>query len=233
MKRAAILGLLLVALALSACGGGAATAVPTQAAAPTAATTPTTAAAATPIPTAAATVAPASANPLDALTRVFRGWTGVKSFRSKITTTTSAGVTTELNLDVVVPDRFHIVSKQFEAIVIGATYYLKTGTTWQKIALPKGLDFSSADLKARAAELGASTDIKLIGPEMLDGTPTLVYQYTVTIKTPTPSTRTSKVWVAVSDQLPRQVESVSVTGAKTTAIYSDYNAAITIEPPIK
>ena len=235
MKRAAILGLLLIALALSACGGGAPTAVPTQAPQPTAATTPTTAARATPLPTATVTIAPTSANPLDALTRIFHGWAGVKSFRNKITTTTSAGVTTELTLDVVMmPDpRFHIVSKQFEAIIIGAAYYLKTGTTWQKMALPKGFDFSSADLKAREAELGASTDDKLIGPAILDGTPTLVYQYTVTIKTPTPFTRTSKVWVAVSDQLPRQVESVSITGAKTIAIYFDYNAAITIEPPIK
>ncbi|MDE3088930.1 MAG: hypothetical protein KGJ80_06055 [Chloroflexota bacterium] len=233
MKRAAILGLLLVALALSACGGGAATAVPTQALPPTAATTPTKAATATPIPTATATAAPTSANPLDALTRIFRGWTGVKSFRAKITTTTSAGATTETTLDVVMPDRFHIVSKQFEAIVIGATYYVKTGTTWQKIALPKGLDFSFADLKKIEAELGASTDIRLVGPEVLDGTPTLVYQYTTTIKTPTPLTTTSKVWVAVSDQLPRKMESLSKTGTKTTAIYFDYNAAITIEPPIK
>lgn len=233
MKRATVLGLLLVALAASACSATP-TAAPTQAPLPPPpAATATTAATATPAPTATPTAAPTSANPLDALTRIFRGWVGVKSFRAKITSTTAAGATTEINLDVVMPDRFHVVTKQLEVFVIGSVYYVKTGSQWQKVALPKGLDFSFADLKKIEAELGASTDIKLIGPDVLDGAPVLVYQYTITIKTPTPLTSTSKVWVAISDQLPRRMESLSKTGTKTVAIYYDYNANIAVDPPIK
>ncbi len=232
MKPLAILAMLFVALAISACGG-APTATPTDALPTSAPAAPTKAAIPTAVPTAKPTVAPTTANPLDALTRIMRGWAGVKTFRSKITTTTSAGASTEISLDVVMPDRFHVVTKQLEAIAIGKTYYLKIGNQWQKVALPQGIDLNFADLKKLEAELGASTDAKLIGPDVLDGTPTLVYEYTTTIKTPTTLTTTSKLWVAVADQLPRKMESVSKTGSKTVATYYDYNAAITIEPPIK
>jgi hypothetical protein len=236
MKRATILGLLLVTLAASACTA-APTAAPTQPPpAATATSAPTPTAAPTVAPTAgptAPTAVPTTANPLDALTRIFRGWAGVKSFRAKITVTPTTGAATETDLDVVMPDRFHVVSKQLEAIAIAGTYYVKLAGQWQKIALPKTIDLSFADLKKIEAELGASSDVKLIGPEVLDGTPTLVYQYTTTTTTPISTTTTSKVWVAVADQLPRRMESVAKSGTKTTVIYYDYNAAITIEPPIE
>jgi len=223
--------MLFVALTASACSAVPA-AAPTQAP-PTPAATAASAATPTPAPTARPTAAPTSAEPLDALSQIFRGWLGVKSFRAKITTTTSTGAVTEMNLDAVMPDRFHAVSKQFEVIIIGATYYVKIGNQWQKIALPKGFDISSFDIKTLEAQLGASTEVKLIGPDVLDGAPMVVYQYTTTIKTPTPSTLTSKVWIAVADQLPRKMESTPKTGGKTVIVYSDYNANITIDPPIK
>lgn len=230
MKRVTVLGfLLLLALAASGCSALSSappTPTPLPAATATVAATPTAA------PTATATAAPTNANPLDALAQIFRGWAGVKTFRAKIIVTPTKGAATETDLDVVMPDRFHVKSKQLEAIVIGTTYYVKIGSQWQKIALPKGIDLNFADVKKLESELGASTNAKLFGPEVLDGTPTLVYQYTTTIKTPTPLTTTSKVWVAVSDQLPRKMESVSKSST-TTVTYSDYNAAITIAPPIK
>ena len=231
MKQATVVGLLLVALAASACSA-LQSAPPTPTPLPTPAATATLAATPTTAPTATKTPAPTTANPLDALTRIFRGWAGVKTFRAKIMVKPNTGATTETDLDVVMPDRFHVKTKQLEAIVIGTTYYVKLGSQWQKIALPKGIDLNFADVKKLESELGASTNVKLIGPEVLDGTPTLVYQYTTTLKTPTPSTTTSKVWVAVSDQLPRKMESVSKNDT-TTVTYSDYNAAIAIEPPIK
>ena len=195
---------------------------------------------ATPLPTATpppptATPVPTSVNPLDALTKMFSGWASVKTFRAKMTTTTATGTPApqEFTLEVVTPDRFHMTSKSIEAIKIGAVFYMKIGNAWQKVALPQSVDFSFGDVKKLQSELGASTDVKFLGAEVLDGTPTLTYQYTTSIKTPTPTTTTSKVWVAVADGLPRRMESVSKTGAKTVITLYDYNASFSIDAPIK
>lgn len=180
-------------------------------------------------------MAPTTVNPLEALTKMFRSWSSVKTFRAKMAVTTSAGVPAlqEMILEVVMPDRFHMTSKAIEAIKIGPTVYMKLGPAWQKVTLNQNIDFSFADVQKWQSELGASSDIKFLGAEMLDGTPTLTYQYTVSIKTPTPTTTTSKVWVAVADGLPRKIESTNQNGAKTVIVFYDYNASIAIDAPIK
>jgi hypothetical protein len=65
----------------------------------------------------------------------------------------------------------------------------------------------------------------LVGPDILDGKPMLVYQYTL-------NNSPAKLWVGVADGLPYKVESVSKSGAKTTVTISDYNAQIVLTPPI-
>ncbi len=173
-----------------------------------------------------------SANPLDALKRIFSGWGSVKTFRAKYTRT-AAGKTTDGTLEVVMPDHFHLLSSTSEIYIIGNVFYIKSGKTWQKIPMPKDFDLSFANAKKFLDDLGAATDIKFIGPDLLDGTPTLVYQYTTTFKGPPAITTVSKVWVAVSDNLPRKSEATnSITGAKTVTTYYDYNANITINAPI-
>lgn len=232
MKQLFIIGWLLVVLSASACdvlqGGPASNPTPTKTVAPTPTQPPPPTSTPTPVPP---TVAPTSANPLDALRKVFTGWGSVKSFRARFTRT-SGTTTTDGTLEVVLPDHFHFISKQSEVIIIGKTIYLKTGTQWQKVALNQGFDFSFADVKKLQEELGVATEVKLIGADVLDGAPMLVYQYTTTIKGPPAITTTSKVWVAVSDNLPRKSETTGSTGAKTVTTFSDYNANIVINPPI-
>ena len=238
MQRTLWFTFLLIALTATACNASAPTptgapptkapvvptspAIPTQPPAPTIPPSPTV-----PPPT------PTSANPLDALKGAFRGFGGVKSFRAKVTTTGGTTANSDTTLEVMMPDRFHIVGKQFEAYLIATTYYMKVGNQWQKLALSKAVDLSSVDPKKLLADLDATTETKLIGAEVLDGTPTTVYQYTTTIKTPTPTTVTAKVWIAVVDGLPRKMESTTKAGVKTVMTYYDYNANIVIEPPIK
>jgi outer membrane lipoprotein-sorting protein len=195
---------------------------PTIQPSPTVAPSPTV-----PLPT------PTLANPLDAIKGAFRGFGGAKSFRAKMTSTSGAAANQEMILEVVMPNRFHMTSNQFEAYMIASTFFMKVGNQWQKIAMPKAFDLSMVDAKKLEADLGASTETKLIGAELLDGTPTTVYQYTTTIKTPTPTTNTSKVWIGVADGLPRKMESMPKTGGKTVITYYDYNVNIVIEPPIK
>jgi hypothetical protein len=232
MKRTLWFTFLLIALTATACNASMplpTSAPPTKAlVVPTSPPIPTQ----TPSPTVPPPT-PTSANPLDALKSAFRGFAGVKSFRAKTTTTGGTGGTQEMTMEFVTPDRFHMISKQFEAYIIGGTFYMKVGTKWEKTTMPKGFDFSAGDPKKLEAELGISTETKFIGPDVLDGSLTSVYEYTTTIKTPTPMTTTSKVWVGVADGLPRKRESASKSGIKSVTTYYDYNANIVIEPPIK
>ncbi|MBI4790977.1 MAG: hypothetical protein HY782_28440 [Chloroflexi bacterium] len=238
MKTFVITGLVLVALAASACSAVPGLVPPTPTAVPTAIPTrvpPTNTPAATntaPRPTTAPAVLPTAGNAVDALSKVFKSWTSVKSFRAKMTIIGQPTGTTEMNLEVVTPDRFHMTSKQMEIVLIGNTVYLKLGNTWQKVPLPQGIDLSLADPKKYADEIAASTDVKLVGVETLDGTPTIIYQYTVNIKGPPAQKITSKVWVGATDNLPRKVESAPTATQKTTILFTDYNANITINPPI-
>ncbi len=176
----------------------------------------------------------AAGNPLDAITRAFRGAGGVKSFRVRmIIPATSNRPATTMNIAYALPDRYHMSGPEFEAILIGATMYIKVGGAWQKISSPEFKDlFNFSDPKKLERDLGVSTNIQLVGPEVLDGTPTLVYQYSTSLAGPPPSTYTSKVWIGVADNLPRKVESTSAAGVKTTIIYYDYNANIVINAPI-
>ncbi len=234
MKRLTLVGLTLVAAVLVGCD---AVSVAPRAQ-PTRTPLPTLAPAVPPSPTVPPTptqppATATSANPLEALRTAFGGWAGTRSFRIKMVQTKGTTTTLEGTFEVVLPDRFHMVAKQLEAIEIGKTFYLKTGTTWQKVTLTKAIDFSLADVKKWQDELGVASEAKSIGADVLDGAPMVVYEYKTTIKGPPAITSTSKVWIAVSDRLPRKIESTSSSGAKTIMTFYDFNANIVIEPPIK
>lgn len=233
MKHFTLISLVLTTIVLVGCD--AVSVVPR--AQPTQAPLPTLAPTAPPTPTVqpTATQPPAtatSANPLDALKKAFGGWAGTKSFRAKMVQTKGTTTTLEGTLEMVFPDRFHMVTKQTELIAIGKTYYVKVGTKWQKVTVAQGFDFSLADAKKLQDELGVATEVKSIGADVLDGAPMVVYEYKTTIKGPPAITTTSKVWIAVSDGLPRKIESTSSSGAKTVMTFYDFNANITINAPI-
>jgi hypothetical protein len=71
-----------------------------------------------------------------------------------------------------------------------------------------------------------TTDVKILGPEMLDGVPTIVYQFGATTKG-TPPEATTKVWIGAIDGFPHKIEA----GGATITFY-DFNANITINAPI-
>jgi hypothetical protein len=235
MKRVMILVLVLVAMTASACSSIPGLAQPTATATlkPTSTSTPRPTSTFTPVPTSTPTMIPTPANPSESFLKMFGTWKNVKAFRVKMTSTDSKGAVTQTTLEFVAPDRYHLTTDKTEFIIIGSTFYLKSNTTWLKTAMPRGLDFSIADVKKLEAEVKANTTTKFVGADVLDGAPMLVYEYTTTIKGPPAITTTSKTWVGVVDQLPHKSESTSSTGTKTVALYSDFNGDIKIEAPIK
>ncbi len=148
-----------------------------------------------------------------------------------MTTTGGTSGTQLTTLEMVMPDKIHMVGKDaagkdFEMYQIGKTFYVKVGTKWQKVTMPAGINLDLTNPQKVAAAMGLQKNVKFVGAEVLDGVPTLIYQYTSTQKVAT------KVWVGVLDSLPRKSESEPKPGQKTTVIFSDYNANITITAPI-
>jgi hypothetical protein len=224
-------GLVLVAIAVSACGASPTPTKVPPTLIPIPTNTPLPTATPSPVPTATATAVPTPSNPGLSLSNAFRAWGAVKSLRAKMTSTGGTGGTQDMTLELVMPNKFHITGKDasgkdFEMYLIGTTFYMKVGTKWQKMTMPAGMNLDFANPTKVAASMGLQKDVKFVGAEVLDGVPTLIYQYTSTQKAPT------KVWIGALDSLPRKSESEPKAGQKTTVIFYDYNANITIAAPI-
>jgi hypothetical protein len=149
-------------------------------------------------------------------------------------------------LEFVSPDRYHMTREselpgraavKQETIIVGGEAWIKMGDApWQRF--PGNLGETIAQLRNTKVveELSKAMDVKLIGPETLDGSPTTVYQYNIG---EAGSSVTSKVWVGDTDHLPHKQESnadMNLGGrqvqTKTVVAYSDYGANIKIERPM-
>ena len=177
---------------------------------------------------------------LDRVTDAIGIWEKASSFRAKIVVTGLATGATETSLEAVMPDKFHITTDRSEMILIGQTTYLKLPDgRWSKITT--GLDNTFGTMKKMMEDLKGSKEIKRIGSETVDGVPTEVYESKMTLPAALGSTVGAgpdsylvTLWVGASDGLPRKLENTSPTSPmRTTVAYTDYGAAIALEPPIE
>lgn len=179
---------------------------------------------------------------LDVLKESYRKMQSLRSFRARLTTTGGPDEEFQSTLEVVLPDRFRMLSEQMEMVVVGSNAYMKMGGQWRTVATE--LETTSlTDPKRLEEEFDQAQEIKLIGSDVLDGRPTRVYE--AILKDPkdpdekdssgqAPQVQSVRIWIGSDDGLPRKLEGEDPdTKAKTTVIYYDYGAAITIEPPIK
>ena len=142
--------------------------------------------------------------------------------------------------EYVAPDRFHNVGEGREVISIGKTTYIKKNGEWQNLGtqmsdmqdkMKKNVENMTAEEKAEATK-GLTADYKLVGDEVLDATPTTVYEMHSQMKGI--SDIVTKYWIAKSDGLFRRQESTGTSSGvlvKTTAIY-EYGSDVKIEAPI-
>jgi outer membrane lipoprotein-sorting protein len=183
---------------------------------------------------------PAEAKPSGLFQELSTAMQGVKSFRGHITTTGSQVGASEMTLEVVMPDRFRMTGPQMEIIASGSTGYMKMPNgKWQKYALPPNTNM--ADLTALAEQIRGSSDVRSLPDEMLDGASMRVFE--ANLKAPKgPNSAqvqmldsyTTKIWLAARDGRPRRIEaSTPGSDMKTTIVYYDYNADITINIPIQ
>lgn len=195
---------------------------------------------------AGAAVISADDKPLDVLMKATRAQLAASSYRVHVISSAGDGPANNMVIEYVAPDRFRMVSEaqagegkgvKQEFVIIGDATYVK-GPSGQWVKSPVG---AAAMIKAfrdpkMQEEMAKSTDIKLIGPEMFGGTPTLVYQYTQNNFMGMNIKSTAKTWIGVADGLPHKSEAEGEFNGmktKTQMTISDYNSDIKIEAPIK
>jgi hypothetical protein len=183
--------------------------------------------------------------PLDAMTRAMRAQLDAKSYRARVTSTLSDGTSTAMVIEYVAPDRYRMTNdaqvggkgyKQEFIIVGGATYLKAPNGSWVKSPVDASSIVKAFRDPKMLDELTKTADVKLVGPDTIDGAPMLVYQYTQNNPMGMNLKSTSKTWLSVADGLPRKTESEGeFDGKKTKTLItiSDYNADIKIEAPVK
>jgi hypothetical protein len=159
----------------------------------------------------------------------------VRSFRVRMEFSYSGRDNTR-TVEFAAPDRFHMTGDNNEVIIVGPATYMKgRNGAWQKVPMDVNAMIQSFRDPQVIDEVRKSTNAKFIGPDTLDGSPMLVYQYTTSNAFGTNSTSTTKSWISASDGLPRRLEiDGEINSAKARAVntYYDYNAEIKIEPPM-
>lgn len=195
-----------------------------------------------------------SDNPLDVLKRAARAERSAKSFRVRGESTTNGSTRTVL-LNYVAPDRFYmsIQSKtgenaSDEIIIIGKDAWRKKGNeNWTKVSMELGgslAKFAAQMVDPKVLDEKANgMEVKLVGPDTLDGMPTLVYEFTARINVGEENSNdevflksSGKAWVSTADGMLRKVDSENEsegTKSKSVSTYTDYNYSnIKIEPPM-
>lgn len=177
----------------------------------------------------------ASANPLDDLTRTTRAMLDANSYRARMESSYE-GTNRTTTFEYVAPDRYHIDNGGFEMIIIGEqTFQKPPGGRWQKFPVNMSEMINAFRDPKVLEEIKKSTDVKFLGLETLDGTPTLTYQYKQDKAFGTNIKTDSKIWVSAVDGLPRRMEvegDMNAKKTKTVITYSDFNGEVKIEPPM-
>ena len=156
----------------------------------------------------------------------------VKSFRATMQAQGDMPMQTEF--EFVSPDRYRIkTGNLMDVIIIGKTTYMKVGDKWQK--MPSQLDTAISDMRSTFNKEGMKwvNDVKYTGDETIDGKPAYVYTYSAKGPSEKIGENESKLWIAKADGLPIKVEAVYKSGPmKSMTVQYDYDAAVSIEPPI-
>jgi hypothetical protein len=180
-----------------------------------------------------------SADPIEDISAALLALSDQQSFRVEQTITSPDGDMVS-QIEILPPDRFHMLSQDLEMIVIEQNAYVKVDEGW--MSYPGSADailgFFIFLKNEEDAEVfrGAISNASYLGEENLDGEATRVYQYEVMDPEESASGKV-KIWVASSDGLPRRQE-VDITetedpqgSARIVNIYKDFNVPLTIEPP--
>jgi hypothetical protein len=232
MKRKFI-AVLIAVLVLAACSSPAPT--PTATNPPPTPTrlvvVPTIEATAKPTAVASATVpAPPIGQPADAKAAIVAALEALdKNGPYRMTITAASEPGGPVTLEVVPPDRSRykgsVDGKPVEVINIGtAAYVLDPDGTWQTSTTS---DSDAATLLNDPAALSSLTDVEVLPPQTINGTPTTVYSF---VDATAPE---AKVTLWVSQDKGRPVQMQTTSPDETVLYVIEYDTGIKVEPPVK
>jgi len=198
--------------------------------------------------------APASAaisaddKPLDVMLKAMRAQLDAKSYRAHITSSTDKGTNSTMVVEYAAPDRYRMVREgqegggggknaQMEFVIADNKMFLRAPNgKWIPSPINAGEMIKAFRDPKMIDELTKTADVKLVGPDTLDGAPMLVYRYTQNNPLGMNLKSTAKTWLSVADGLPRKTETDGeFSGMKTHTLVTitDYNSDIKIESPEK
>ena len=183
-----------------------------------------------------------------ALSKAMKSMLAAKSYRARVESSTSNGTTSKTTIEFVAPDHFHLTREastpghagmKQETIVVGEETWMKMGEApWQKFPASFGDIIKQFRDPKVIDQIAKSVNVKVIGTEVLDGTQTTIYQYTLGDPDNKDFSSNAKTWVAAGDGLPRKTESegdFNLGGkqihTKSVVTYYDYEADIKIDKP--
>lgn len=173
-----------------------------------------------------------SGDPTADINRMADTFLAQKSFRAKMSGSGTTPVNVEL--EFVAPDRFRIKNAQGpEMIVVGKDVYIETKDRWQKV--PGDLGASIPDMRKNWDREGRRwiSDAKYVGEDTVNGKPANVYTY-YNKGMEGAGANDSKIWISKADGLPLKIEANYKSGTlRSMTIEYDYDANISIEPPVK
>ena len=173
-----------------------------------------------------------SGDPNADINRMADAFLAQKSFRAKMVG--SGQTPMNMELEFVAPDRFRIKNSQGpETVIIGKQVYLEMNGQWQK--MPVDLGTSVPDMRKAWDEQGRKwiSDAKYVGEETVNGKPANVYTY-FNKGAEGVGANDSKIWISKADGLPLRIDAKYKSGTlKSMTIDYDYDASISIEPPVK
>ena len=190
----------------------------------------------------------ASIDPRGELTKSMSAVIAAKSYRARWVTASDSGSNSTTVMEFVAPDRYRILreadlrgrTSKNETIIVGQDTYMKMGDSpWQKVPVKMGELIAQFRNPKVIEEISKSADVKFIGPESVDGSPAMVYQYTYNDPQVRGFKTTAKTWIGAASNLPLKTESESeadmmgkTVKSKSTITYSDFGTDIKIERPM-
>jgi hypothetical protein len=156
-------------------------------------------------------------------------------FRSVGTADSPRGGAQKQSVEVVWPDRFHMMSPEAEIIVIPGATYMKRDGGWSQLPIPMGQLIDRFKPEAMKQAYDQTTNLKSLGDSTVNGHAVRGYEYdtTVTMMGVTAKSH-NKLWVDKDTGLPaRQESDGEAMGHKSHNVNDyEYDSAIKIEAPM-
>jgi hypothetical protein len=195
------------------------------------------------LPKADETPKPPPTQSLDQLLKALQAAQQSQSFRARLQSQINDDDADELTLEIVAPNRRRIFGHNLQIIIIGEDGYLSFGDKWQKA--PRDPEAKAAVFKvanapvfwglAENAEARKFITIKNVTETTLNDAPATLFEYEMKDAFGKTGLNTLRTWVTKADGLPRKTEMAGEyegRKSKATLTWVEYNAALTIEPPV-